>query len=264
MRIPYYIVIVFLIVSCSLFDTTICNGEYGTGYEIDPHPSSIELKNKSVYFHNKTNITYKDNALYHVSLHWYKPNKEYVLSFYKSIESKYKEPHVLTFDYSLQDIVANSTTIKIPSKNNRSPSHIFLKRWFSNDIKSNKESIPENIFRDTKYSFYLAFLNGGQRKVFFAPDKTGSEFDYYKEDEFPDPEGKCYRRYKYRDIFVSDTHITLENEKATSNHKVVTEVTLDPFDGKRIKLNTLPIKKIIRQYNEKEFKYKFIRVEDFK
>ena len=124
--------------------------------------------------------------------------------------------------------------------------------------------MPKNIFKDTSYSFYLAFLNGGQRKVFFAPSSRVSKFDYYKEDEFPDPEGKCYKRYKYRDIFVNDTHITLENDKATSNHKVVTEVTLDPFDGKRIKLDTLPIKKIITGYNKDSRKYEFVRVEDLK
>lgn len=262
MRASYYLVIVFLFFSCGLIDfgPRICNGEYGTGYEIDPHPSSIERENKSVYFHNKTNITYKNNALYHVSLHWYKTDNKYVLSFYEP-EEKNRNPY---FDYSLQDILANSTTIKIPGENYKEPSYMFFERWFSSDLESNEESLPKNIFKDTKYSFYLAFLNAGQRKVFFAPSTGGSKFDYYKEDEFPDREGKCYKRYKYRDIFVSDTHITLENDKATSNHKVVTEVTLDPFDGKRIKLNTLPIKKIITGYNKDSRKYEFIRVEDFK
>ena len=96
--------------------------------------------------------------------------------------------------------------------------------------------------------------------MFFGEDKESTIWGVYvnEYDSEPRSDGFCYHTQysQVKDIFVSDTHITLENDKATSNHKVVTHITLD---GKRIALATLPMKRIFLDENQD-----FLRLEDFK
>ena len=96
--------------------------------------------------------------------------------------------------------------------------------------------------------------------MFFGEDKESTIWGVYvnEYDSEPRSDGFCYHTQysQAKDIFVSDTHMTLENDKATSNHKVVTHITLG---GKRIELATMSIKKMLLDEN-----WVFLRLEDFK
>ena len=226
-----------------------------------PHPdnekNTIKPNDKKVlYIHNKTNNAYKNNKLLWLSLQKEIATDKYVLLFDSiALEKKDKDDSFYCKDYSFPDINPGGTAVK-KQKKHRGDSYFY--NFFNLVDVSNK-------FKDTEYSVYLAYLGGGKRKVFFGEDKKGSKYalrvDEY--DDEPRSDGYCYHTqyYQYKDIFVSDTHITLENDKATSNHKVVTHITLD---GKRIELATMSIKKTISRYIKDKYKHEFVRVEDFK
>ena len=253
MNIVYLFCVLICLASCN-FTSDSCYID--SDWNGKAHPSNTVRKNKSVYIHNKTNILYENNAMYFVVLYKDIAKGKYILLYY-SLPVDVVVP-AWGWDYTLKNILPKSTVVKRGSSNYRETTHFFFHKWLSVHKTADKNflSPPSELFKDTNHSFYLAFLNAGKRKVFFAPNKTKSEFVFYQKDKNRSSDGTCYQRHKHKDIFLKDTHITLEKEKATSNHKVVTEVIVD---GKKVLMEALPIKKIL--VNNKG---KFLRVADFK
>ena len=214
--------------------------------------SNTRVVNKKISIHNKTNTFYKNNSVYFVSLQKEVATGKYVLLAH--LELGEYEPKELRWDYSLEDIPPNANA----TKQGLGIYNYFFYSW-SRSYESYARGRKTDIFADTDHTFYLLLLNGGKRKVFFAPykfKKNGFNFYlFYRSDEYLSEDGNCYHYYKHRDIFLKDTNITLEKNKATSNHKVVTEVIVD---GKKMSLEALTMKKFFIDYNNN-----FLRVEDF-
>ena len=235
-----FLVSFFLLNNCFLIEEECHSGTHILHPDNQKKMIMYNLK-KGVYINNRTKNTYKNNALYSVSLRQKVATGTYELLLKPDSETK------INF---LHDIAPEKTIIK------KEPEMFFI------SIFLGKLGISPTLFKDTNYIFYLAYLDGGKRKVFFAPNKKDKEGRYYNNyfnygDKTPRDDGKCYyfEYWQAKEIFVKDTHITIETDKATSNHKVVTNVILG---GKRIDLATLPMKKVILDKD-----YDFLRVEDF-
>ena len=237
----FLLLLSFLLTGCLDFFSSKpnCCGDMFCGNKYIPHPdnkkNTIDEKRKKVHIHNKTTTFYKNNALYCVSLQQEVATGKYKLLL--QLDKYY--PIKMHF---FPDVAPGKTVVKkgIKHETENYFSSIFI------DVTIKRELPPPSIFKDTDYTFFLAYLDGGSRKVFFAQakDKTSYAVVVDELDQESRADGKCYhtKYWQAKKEFIEDTYITLEADKAMSNHKVVTHVTLG---GKRIELATLPMKKIV-------------------
>lgn len=219
----------------------------------DPHPDSETPTNKSVHIQNNTNVAYKNNGIYCVSLNQEVKTGEYVFLFY----SLAKKLSWWGFDYTLADIDKKSSITKkwTTYKNHKD----FYEFYIHNTIFKTEIRLPKNMFKHTGNIFYLLYLDGGKRKVFFGHVKSGKAVA--SNESIEDSSG-CYYLEKYLDLFVKDTQIILEKDSASSNHKVVNPLFW-LSNGEKVNLATLPIKQVFIKYDDDDNQYDLVRIADF-
>lgn len=213
--------------------------------------------NKSVCIKNNTNTDYQNNKICCVSIRQEVKTGNYVLLLYSAI----KYPHWDNFNYSLLNIQRKSSVTKKWINDDFPPFY----EWYEDQSRYDQRiSVPsQKEYQHTGNIFYLLWLNGGQRKVFFGHTQWNNQFAVDEYDQYTRDDGVCYHIQKYLDIFVRDTHITLEKNSATSNHKIVNPL-FTISTGATVNLAALPIKKAVITYDESKKKYELVKIEDLK
>ena len=247
----FSILIGFCLFGCDIFPSgkEYCAND-GLVYNVPYTDHTLNFaKNKSILIENKTAVSYKNNGVYFFDIEKISHNK-YALSFIVYDDSVVDD--TWEYDYTLEDIAPNTTVVKKGAGKTKD----FFYNWYRYMIDLTYYRKKSDNQYNSQGNVYCLFLNGGSKKVFFATQLDYNKYEKKpKWDELPNKDGVCYKYHPLKDKFLKDTDITLESDKATSNHKVVTHVTLG---GKRIDLATLPIKKrIIAKH------LRLVRTEDF-